>query len=210
MSNSSRYIGVTGNVFGGTAKGVTAGGTANNSIGGTVFRPAGQSSHQFPVSAANTINTGSGGSAPATQISSNNPLIPQAEVLKDSSSQEQRNAVAQTTSSNISSPANGEQINFPTTTKTISYSKVNGYSTVANQSTDSAYVGITNNKTFVVDELTRISEMERVADNNTNKKVDGAAQGANHKDKFSALGDNVQTKSMNTLPNGVDQSQKIG
>jgi len=216
MSNASRYIGVAGNPFGGTAKGEDAGGTANNNVGGTVYRPAGQSANQFPVSEAVTTNVDSGGSAPAVTISSQNPTSIQDEVPKDVASLDERDAVSPSTDALVSSPANGQTVNFPKTTKTKDMgSSVNVGSNLelTSPQLDNAYVGITDNNAYVQnDDLVRLAEMERVVDNNENKKVDGAAQGANSTDKYNggANGDQVRTDEITTLPGGVPESQEVG
>ena len=216
MSNASRYIGVAGNVYGGTAKGQNAGGGANNNVGGTVFRPTGQSANQFPVSEATLTNKDSGGSAPAVQTSSNYPPIPQAQVAADAASQEERNAVAQTTDALTSPASAGQTVNFPKTTKTKDMgSTVNVGSNLEFQSPalPNAYVGITDGNSVInTNDLERIAELEREADNNTNKKIDGAAQGANSTDKYNGgvNGDQVRTDSITTLPGGVPESQEIG
>jgi len=216
MSNASRYIGVAGNVFGGTAKGPNAGGGANNNVGGTVYRPAGQSSNQFPVSAAVTTNLDSGGSAPAVQTSSNYPPVPQAQVASDAASLDERDAVTQSTDALISAPAGGPLVKFPVTTKTKDMgSSVNVGSNLELQSPqlDNAYVGITDGNSVInTDDLERLAQMEIDTDNNSNKKIDGAAQGANSTDKYNGgvNGDQVRTDSITTLPGGVPESQEVG
>lgn len=214
-NNRSRFLGVVGNMDNGTAKGPLTGGNANNNIGGTVYRAAGQSSNQFPVSAADTVNTGSGGSAPAVTNSSNNPLTVQAQTLSRVNTEK----VAETTPALVSKSSAGNFLTFPKTTETIELGTGSVNSTSSNltlhrQQPANAYVGITDTLTNGnANDLDVLADERRVVrDTNatTDGRVDGKAQGANAVDKFIALGDNVQTKSMNTLPGGVAISPEIG
>jgi len=218
--------GITGNINGGTASSNNVGnassavilggaGSSNANVGGVVYRGAGQSSNQFPVSEATlqpgAPTGGAGQSYAASDGSSTNP----ASIQEDVTSRIATEKVAQTTLANISSPAGGELINFPKTTETASFgssSSIASNVTLNNQQNANAYVGITENKTFVVDELTRLAAMRTdVINSGEDEKVDGAAQGANSEDKFQSVnGENLMTPSVTVLPGGVPQSQLIG
>ena len=210
VSPAAGRIGTTGNLLGGTAN---QGGGSNANVGGVVYRGAGQSSNQFPVSQA-TQEPGAptGGAGQAGSSGSTNPLNIQEQVASRKATEN----YTQSTSANISGPGQGEFIKFPNTTKTADFgssSNIKSNVTLNNEQPANVYVGITTPKQYSSQDPAKLVDDKRVvSDTNgvTSGRQDGAAQGANAEDKFIALGDNVQTKSMNTLPGGVDQSQKIG
>lgn len=220
MSNASRYIGVAGNVYGGTALGEGNSGSANNSIGGTVYRAAGQSSNQFPVSPADAEANNNGGPSAVPSNTSSNPPTVQAEVLNDATSQEQREAVAQTTPANVSAPAAGNYLTFPKTTETIelgtgSVNSTSSNLTINRQQPENAYVGITDTLfNGNSNDLEVLAEERRVVQGTnaeTDGRVDGKAQGANSVDKFQSVnGANLMTEEMKELPGGVAISPEIG
>jgi hypothetical protein len=213
MANASRFIGVTGNVYGGTAKGESAGGGANANIGGIIYRGSGQSSNQFPVSQAVVQFVGGGGSAPATTTSSNNPLT----VQEETSDRVNTEVVAQTTLANVSSPAAGMLVNFPKSNKTADFgssSSVSSNIVLRTETPTKNSAGITvpqalssQDPDFLAQERTDVEGTNAVTDG----RIDGKAQGANNEDKFQSVnGENLMTPSMTTLPGGVSDSSQIG
>lgn len=211
----SRFIGIVGNMDNGTAKGTLTNGNANNNIGGTVFRAAGASSNQFPVQAADAINTGSGGSAPQPTNSSQNPLTVQAQTLNRVTTEQ----VQQTTPALVSNASAGNYVTFPQAVAEIELGtgSVNSTSSnllIKNERPVQNYAGITDTLTMGnANDITLQADNTRVVNDTLpaiGGHVDGAAQGANYVDKFIALGDNVQTPAMNELPGGVAISPEIG
>lgn len=224
VSPASLRVGVTGNILGGTASSnnvsnassaviLGGAGASNANIGGVVYRAAGQSSNQFPVSAA-TKEPGAptGGAGQAGSNGSTNPVNIQEQVA----SRKATEAVTPSMLNNIAGPGVGELVKFPKTTETADFgssSSIKSNISLNREQASNAYVGITTPKAYSSQDPAKLADDKRVvADTNgvTGGREDGAAQGANSVDKFVALGDNVQTQSMNTLPGGVDQSQKIG
>lgn len=214
----SRFIGVTGNLNGGTVAGNSSNnlgnGSSNANIGGVVYRGAGQSSNQFPVSQASKepgAPTGGAGQA-GSNGSSTNPLSVQENVA----SRKATEVVAQTTFGNVNPIVTGSITNFPKSTETADFgssSSLKSNVTLNREQPANVYVGINTPKQYSSNDPAKLIDDKRVVvDTNgiTDGRIDGKAQGANSEDKFIVLGDNVQTKTMNTLPGGVDQSQKIG
>ena len=163
MSNPSRFTGVTGNLVPGAT---------NANVGGVVYRATGQSSNQFPVSAA-SMEYANGGSAPSPTTSSNSPAAMQENVASRVKTQ----VVAQSSYSNIAGKGMGELTSYPRTTEVIDFSKVNGSSTIVREQNTNAYVGITENKTFIVNELTRFADMRtKMLNDGQASEIDGAAK----------------------------------
>ena len=164
LANRARFAGVTGNMDNGTAQGALSNGNANNNIGGVVYRAAGQSANQFPVSAADVESTGNGGSAPAITTSSNNPLTVQAQTL----SRVNTETVAETTPALVSKSSAGNYVTFPSSTEEIALGtgSVNSTSsnlTISREQAANAYVGITDTLTFGnTNDLDVLAEERRV------------------------------------------------
>ncbi len=174
--NRSRFMGITGNMDSGTAKGSLTNGNTNNSIGGTVYTGSGVSSNNFPVNQADLQATQNGGASFVSVNNSSNPKSIQDQVVSRVATEK----VVSFTSALSSAPASGEITNFPKSTETIELvntSSVKSDLVVNRQQPENAYAGITENKTFVVDELTRLAEMRQdVVDNKTDERIDGAAK----------------------------------
>ncbi len=201
--NRSRFIGVTGNMDNGTAKGPLTAGNTNNSIGGIVFVAAGTTTNTFPNNQADLLKTQDGGASFQNTTSSSNPAFSQEQVADRIETE----AVIQSTPALVNSAAAGDITVFPKTTETIELvntSSVSSNLEVKREEAENAYVGITTNKTFVVDELTRLAEMKQdVEDNGTDNKIDGAAK----------IGDPdaLYTESQrNSLPGGHQSIVEVG
>jgi hypothetical protein len=210
----NKFIGVVGNMDNGTAKGNLTNGNANNNIGGTVFRAAGQSSNQFPVSAADAINTGSGGSAPQPTNSSQNPLTVQAQTLNRVTTE----SVTQTTPALVSSASAGNYLTFPKSTEEILLDKdtssaVHSDLVVQRTQPANAYVGITNTLyNDGVNDLQVLAEEARVV-NDTNPTTMGHVDGADNQNVpiIYPSGQQLYTITQReALPGGVAISPEIG
>ncbi len=201
--NRNRFVGVTGNMESGTAKGnLATGGFTNNSLGGTVYNGAGTSSNSFPVNQSSVQATGDGGAGFNASNSSLNPKSIQDQV----GSRVETEKVVEFTPALLSPASSGYNTIFPKSTETIELTTTTAVKSnleVKQQSSPNAYVGITTNRTDVVDDLTKL-EAERavVVDNKELVRIDGAK----------ALGDpNVlYTESQReALPGGVSNSNQI-
>lgn len=215
----SRFLGVAGNLYGGTTQAGTdpngnqnnlGAGAANQPVGGVVYRPAGQSSNQFPVSPATTVNTNSG-SAPSLSTGSSNPANIQAQT-EDRVSTE---VVAQTTPALVSTPAAGSLINFPKTTETADFgssSSVKSNVTLNRQQPANAYVGITaTNANGNANDLEVLADERRVVQD-TNVVIQGRIDGASNVNLAAVYPSGVQmyNPSDRELPGGVSDSSDIG
>ena len=210
-------IGVIGNLGGGTAAGsstnnLNIGGFSNASKGGSVYTGV-ASSNTFPNNPAITKAGDGGGAGQGPSIGSSNPLSPQAEVATVAAQDKSTTNVAQVSTVQPDSIGfAGYHTDFPVAKDTFEFSKVNGSTSKLTSAASNVDAGIDANRTYAINnDITRMTELKtQVVAAKENNKIDGAAQGANSKDKFVALGDNVQTTSMNTLPGGKDQSQQVG
>lgn len=203
-------IGVVQNI-GSATGGLNIGGFANNSKGGEVDTGT-ASFNTFPKNQATTAAVNIGGAGQGSSLeSSSNPATPQTNVAIVSTQNNDTENRAQTNTANVSSMSAGYHTDYPATNKDAEYSKVNGFTTLGNPKED--YRGITHNRTFSINnDLVRNSanRLDVIAAKE-DEKVDGAGQGANSADKYkAALGDTVQTASMNTLPGGHEISTEVG
>jgi hypothetical protein len=200
----------TANVIGGV------GGT-NNSIGGIVTTGV-ISSNSFPVNQASMTKTNSGGASfSPSHEGSVNPLSMQAQVTNEASDKTRRGDALPFTQGTVQSTPAGRYVEalgaktmqFPKSNVQIEKSSTSAYGVVNEDAGMINQNGI-QITSYLVDDLAKVAQDRAQVQADPNKKIDGAAQGANSEDKFIALGDNVQTKSMNTLPGGVDNSSLIG
>jgi hypothetical protein len=213
-NNGNRFNGIIGNMDNGTAKGPLTAGNANNNIGGTVYRAAGQSANQFPISPADQIDTGSGGSAPAITNSSQNPLTVQAQVLDRSLGE----SVVETTPALVSKSSAGNFLTFPKTTEVIELgngtsSSVSSNLTIKNEQPANTYVGITDTIfNGNSNDLTVLAEERRIVVD-TEATTKGHVDGADnlHFPVIYPSGQQLYTVTQReALPGGVVTSSEIG
>ena len=217
--NRGRFIGVTGNLNGGT---VAAGadpngfvnnlgnGSANNNIGGNVYRGAGQSSNQFPVSQASVEFVGGGGSAPQPQTNSNNPPSIQA----DTTDRVYTEVVAQTTPALVSTPASGPLVNFPKSNKTSDFgssSSVSSNIVLRTEKPTALSAGITVPQALSSNDPGFLNQ-ERIDVVDTNVVIQGRIDGKSNVNLAAVYPSGVQmyNPANRLLPNKVVNSTEIG
>jgi len=159
------------------------------------------STNSFPVNQSVLDKTNSGG---ATFVGANESSV-NPKYIQDITTNEALKENVVPTSAEFQTPA--KDTLYPKSNVEVS-AKINGYYEIKPLVAENKFNGIQQTD-YLVNDLTKVAEDRQQVTENPNKKIDGAAQGANDEDKFIALGDNVHTKLIDTLPGGVSNSNLI-